>query len=202
MYAGFSHALALTYNLQTSVTSSIMIGSPDFLKGFVAYIKDRPDLVEIPGFLVLVLAQVVFNLAEFSYTNTRYRSQDVESKTGHGTNFIHQHLGDLKQLDLPEMTKSVHSLASQIAIEEQRVKDCLLRHERLAEFDKQIQEARYPVNSLEWDRNAQEMRQHSEWLVGSLRSILQGYENLAKAAMLQMSIVSRKSSNAQPKLDC
>ena len=168
-----------------------MIGTPDILKGFVAYIKDRPDLVRNPSFLVLVLAQVVFDSAQFNYKSVQSHFHDVESKTGHGAVFVHPNLRDLKQLDLPEMTKSVHSLSSRIAMEEQKVKDYLLRHEPLAEFDKRIQEARSPVNSLEWDRNAQEMRQHTQWLVDSLRSILHGYEVFAKAATSQMSIVSR-----------
>ena len=173
------------------MTSSIIIGHPDFLNVFVAYIKERPDLVRNPSFLVLVLAQVDFETAESMYRSLHILSYDVESQTGHGAGFIHESLGDLKQLDLPEMTKSVHSLVSHVAREEQRVKDYLLRHERLAEFDKRIQEARSPVNSLEWDRNAQEMRQHTVWLVDSLRSILHGYEFLAKGATSQMSIVSR-----------
>ena len=179
-----------------------MIGSPGILKAFVAYIKDRPDLVRNPSFLALIVAQVDFDIAEASFSAVQLRSYDVESKTGHGATFIHQNLGDLKQLDLPEMTKSVHSLATSIAIAEERVKTCLLRHEQLAEFDKRIQKEGSPENSLEWGSNAQELKQHTEWLVGSLRSMLHKYETLAKAAMSQMSIVSRKSSNAQQKLDC
>lgn len=77
------------------------------------------------------------------------------------------------------------------------MKICLLRHERLVEFDRRIQYAHSRENSLEWDRNAQEMRQHAEWLVDSLRSMLHDFERYAKAAMSQMSIVSRKPSNEQ-----
>ena len=183
------------------MTSSIVIGIPDFLKVFVAYIKERPDLVGNPSFLALILAQLDFDSAESFNTSVQSRSYDVESKTGHGAIFIHQNLGDLKQLDLPEMTKSVHSLASSIASGEQKVKDHLLRHERLAEFDKRIQEARSPENSLECDRDAQEMRQHTEWLVGSLRSMLHEYEVYAKNTASQISIVSRKPSNGQQQLD-
>lgn len=194
---GCSHALALTYNLQTSVTSSIMIGSPHLLEFFVRYIKERPDLGENPSFLALLLAQLDFDSAESDYQSVRSRSYDVESKTGHGAVFIHQNLGDLKHLDLPQMTRYVHLLASRIALAEEHVKICLLRHERLVEFDKRIQYAHSRENSLEWDRNAQEMRQHAEWLVDSLRSMLYEIENCAKAAMSQMSIVSRKPSNEQ-----
>lgn len=194
---GSVHALALTCNLQTSVTSSIVIGHPESLKVFVAYVKERPELVGNSSFLALLLAQLDFNLAESFYRSVRSRSYDVESKTGHGATFIHQNLGDLKHLDLPEMTRSVHRLASEIALAEQKVKICLLRHERLVELDKRIQYAHSRENSLEWDRNAQEMRQHAEWLVDSLRSMLPEIERCAKAATSQMSIVSRKPSNEQ-----
>lgn len=197
LYVGSVHTLALTYNLQTSVTSSIAIGHPDSLKVFVAYIKERPELVGNPSFLALLLAQVDFDLAESYYRIVRSRSYDVESKTGHGAVFIHQNLGDLKHLDLPEMTRSVHLLTSKIALAEKKVKICLLRHERLVELDKRIQYAHSRENSLEWDRKAQEMRQHAEWLVDSLSSMLYEIENCAKAAMSQMSIVSRKPSNEQ-----
>ena len=192
-----SHALALTYNLQTSVTSSIVIGHPNSLKVFVAYLKERPELVGNPSFLALLLAQLDFDSAESNYHFVRSRSYDVESKTRYGAVFIHQSLGDLKHLDLPEMTRSVHLLASEIELAQQNVKNCLLRHERLVEFDKRIQYAHSRENSLEWDRNAQEMRQHAEWLVDSLRSMLHDFEKCAKAAMSQMSIVSRKPSNEQ-----
>ena len=177
-----------------------MIGHPDYLKYFIPYIKERLDLVRNPSFLVLVIGQLDINCAETEYHSVRMKSADVEDKTGHGANFIHQNPGDLKQLDLPAMTKSVHALASSIARAERNVKTFLLRVERLAEFEKKFQEALSPGNSLEWDSSAQEMRQHTQWQVDLLRSLVYEYENCAKAATSQMSIVGRKFSNAQQDL--
>ena len=188
------HALALTHNLQTSVTSSIMIGHPDNLKVFVRYIKERLDLVRYPSFLVLVLGQLDINVTEYWYKSMRLQSAEVEEKTGFGNDFLHQNPGDLKQLDLPAMTKSVHALASYIARGERKVKNFLLRLERLVEFDKRIQDARSPENSLEWDSNVQEVRQHIQFHRDVLRSMLYEYENCAKAATSQMSIVGRSFS--------
>ena len=177
-----------------------MIGHPDYLKYFIPYIKERLDLVRNPSFLVHVIGQLDINCAETEYHSVRMQSADVEDKTGHGANFIHQNPGDLKQLDLPAMTKSVHALASRIATEERKVKTFLLRLERLAEFDKRSQEARSPKNSVEWDSNAQEMKQHTQWQVDLLRSLLYEYESCAKAATSQMSIVGHEFSNAQQDL--
>ena len=174
-----------------------MIGHPAYLKLFVPYIKERLDLVRNPSFLVLALCQADTNYAEAISNNVRLLSADVETKTGHGAAFIHKDSGDLKQLDLPAMTKSVHVLASSIAIGERNVKTTLLRLERLAEFDRTIQDARSPDDSLEWDRNVQEMRQHIQWQEGVIRPILYEIENCAKAATSQMSMVGRKSSKAQ-----
>lgn len=197
MEVPFTHALALTHNLQTSVTSSIMIGHPDYLKFFVPYIKERLDLVLNPGFLVLVIGQLEINCVEALYHSARIQSADIERKTGHGSNFIHQNSGDLKQLDLPAMTKSVHALASSVARGERKVKTSLLRLEQLAEFDKKVQKARAPGTSLQWDSGAQEMREHTRWQVDLLRSLLYEYDNCAKAVTSQMSIVGRKFSSAQ-----
>ncbi|CAD6594358.1 MAG: hypothetical protein ASARMPRED_009242 [Alectoria sarmentosa] len=197
----FTHALALTHNLQTSVTSSIMIGHPDYLKYFIPYIKERLDLVRNPSFLVLVIGQLDINCAETEYHSVRMKSADVEDKTGHGANFIHQNPGDLKQLDLPEMTKSVHALASSIARAERNVNTFLLRVERLAEFEKKFQEALSPENSLEWDSSAQEMRQHTQWQVDLLRSLVYEYENCAKAATSQMSIIYSHTSQRESELN-
>ena len=200
MTVQFTHALALTHNLQTSMTSSIMIGHPDYLKYFVPYIKERLDLVRNPSFLVLVIGQLDSNCAESEYHSVRMQTADVEDKTGHGANFIHQNSGDLKQLDLPALTKSVHALASSIAGAERKVKTFLLRLERLAEFDERIKQALSPENSPEWDSNVQEMRQHTLWQVDLLRSLVYEYENCAKAATSRMTIVGRKFSNAQQDL--
>ena len=193
----FAHALALTHNLQTSVTSSIMIGHPDNLNSFLFYIKERLDLVRYPSFLVLVLGQLDINDAESWYNNMRLKSAKVEEKTGFRNDFLHQNPGDLKQLDLPAMTKSVHALASYIARGERKVKNSLLRLERLVEFDKRIQDALSPEYSLEWDSNVQEVRQHIQFHRDVLRSMLYEYESCAKAATSQMSIVGRSFSNAQ-----
>ena len=170
-----------------------MIGHPDFLKSFVPYIKERLDLVWNPSFLGLVLCQIDLNCTELWYNSARRKSADVEDKTGHGANFTHREPGDLKQLDLPAMTKSVHTLASFIARGERGVKSSLLRLERLAEFDKRSQDARSPANSLEWESNVQEMGQHIQWQGDILRSMLYEYENCTKAATSQMSIVGRIS---------
>ena len=186
----YTHALAMTHNSQTSVTSSIMIGYPDYLKFFVPYVKERLDLVRNPSFLVHVINQLDTNCVEAGYHSVRVQSGELEEKTGHGANFIHQNPGDLNQLDLPSMTKSVHAFASAIAGEERHVKSFLLRLERLAEFDKKLRDARSPEDSLEWDRNAQEMKQHAQWQADLLRSMLYEYETCAKAATSQMSIVS------------
>ena len=175
------------------MTSSIVIGDHDFLKSFVPYIKERLDLVWNPSFLGLVLSQIDLNHTESWYSNIRGQSVDVEGKTGHGGVFVHQNPGDLKQLDLPAMTKSVHALASFIAHGEYKVKSSLLRLERLAEFDKRSQSARFPDSSPEWDSNVQEIRQHIQLHGDVLRSILYEFENCAKAATSQMSIVGRMS---------
>lgn len=102
------------------MTSSIVIGNPDPLKVFVAYIKERPELVGNPSFLALLFAQLDFALVELFYDSVRSRSYDVERKTGHGAVFVHQNLGDLKHLDLPGMTRSVHLLASEIEAAQQK----------------------------------------------------------------------------------
>ena len=193
----YEHALAVTHNLQTSVTSSVMIGHLDSLKFFVPYIKERLDLVQNPSFLVLILGQLDIDYVESMYYDVWVQSADVEAKTGHGGGFIHQDPGDLKQLDLPAITKSVHELASTTAQGERKVKIFLLRLERLAEFDRTIQDARSPDDSLEWDRNVQEMRHHIQWQEDAMRSMLYEFENCAKAATSQMSIVGRQFSNAQ-----
>ena len=178
------------------------MGDPKSLKVFVAYIKERPELVGNPSFLALLLAQIDFDSAGKIYRSVRSQSYGVESKTGHGAAFLlYQFTRDLEHLDLPEMTRSVHRLASKIAFAEQKVKTYLLRHEQLVEFDKRIQYAHSRENSLEWDRNAQEMRQHAEWLVDSLRPMLHEIERCAKAAMSEMSMVSRKPSNGPQQLD-
>ena len=177
------------------------MGHPDSLEVFVAYIKERPELVGNPSFLALLLAQLDFDSVEKIYRSVRKQSFVIESKTGHGAAEVRQIVGGLKHLNLPSMTRSVHRLASEIAFAEQRVKIYLLRHERLVEFDKRIQYAHSRENSLEWDRNAQEMRQHAEWLVDSLRPMLHEIERCAKAAMSQMSEVSRKLSNGPQQLD-
>lgn len=177
-----------------------MIGHHDYVQYVIPYIKERLDLVRNPNFLVLVVDQLDINCAESEYHSVRMELADVEGKTGHGANFIHQTPGDLKQLDLPAMTKSVHALASSIARAERNVKTFLLRLERLAEFDKRIQDSRSPEDRQEWDSNAQEMRQHTQWQVDLLRSMVYEYEVCAKAATSQMSIVSRKFSTAQQDL--
>ena len=192
----YAHALALTHNLQTSVTSSLIIGYPDYLKYFVPYIKERLDLVWNPSFPVLVLGQLDINCIETEYHSMRMKSAEVEDKTGHGGGFIHRDPGDLRQLDLPAMTKSVHALASSVARGERKVKTSLLRLERLADFSQRIQAACSAENSPEWDDNVQEIRQHIQWQGDVLRSMLYEYENSAKAATSQMSIVGRKFSNA------
>ena len=179
-----------------------MIGDPDYLKHFVPYIKERLDLVRNPSFLVLVIGQLDINCLESEYHSVRVQSADVEDKTEHGSNFVHQNPGDLKQLDLPAMTKSVHALASSIARAECKAKSFLLRLERLAEFDKRIRDACSPENNLEWDSNAEEMRQHTQWQADVLRSSIYEYENCAKAAASQMSIVGGRFSNAQQDLGC
>ena len=174
----------------------MMIGDPDFLWSFVPYIKERLDLVWNPSFLGLVLSQIDLDYAESQYHSVRLDSIDVESKTGHGANFIHHNLGDLKQLDLRAITKSVHALASSIAHAELNVKNFLLRLERLADFNQRLQAARSPENSPEWDSNVREISQHIQLQGDVTRSMLYEYENCAKAATLQMSIVSREFSNA------
>ena len=77
------------------------------------------------------------------------------------------------------------------------MKTCLLRLERLADFNQRIQAARSPENSLERDSNVQELRQHIQWQGGVLRSMLYEFEHRAKTATSQMSIVRRKFSDAQ-----
>lgn len=191
------HALALTHNLQTSVTFSIMIGHTNYLQYFIPYMKERLDLVRNPSFLVLTLGQLDINYAEGDYHHVQMQSSNIESKTGHGAIFVHQNRRDLNQLDLPAMTKSVHAFISSIGNAECRVKHFLSLLERLAEFDKRTQEACSPQNSLEWDSNAQEMRQHTQLQVDLLKSLLYEYEKFGKAATSQMSIVSPKFSNAR-----
>ena len=173
-----------------------MIGHPHYLVPFVPYIKERLDLAWSPSFLVLVLDQLDINCIETEYRSMRVKSADVEDKTGHGTGWLHQNPGDLRQLDLPEMTKSVHALASSIARGERKVKTSLLRLERLADFNQRIQAARSPENRPGWDSNVWEIRQHIQWQGDILRSMLYEFENSAKAATSQMSIVGRKFSNA------
>ena len=97
------------------MTFSTIIGHPDYLVPFVPYIKERLDLIGNPSFLVLVLGMLDINCIESGYYNMRKETADVEDKTGHGDIFIHDHAGDLRQLDLPAMTKSVYALASSIA---------------------------------------------------------------------------------------
>ena len=201
MILDYAHALALTHDFQTSVTSSIMIAHPDYLKSFVPYIKERLDLVRNPSFLVLVLEKLAIDSTEAEYHSVRMRSAEVEDKTGHGAGWLHQHPGDLKQLDLPAMTKSVHALASTIAIGERQLKTSQLRLDRLADFNQRIQAARSPENSPEWDNSVREIRQHIQLQGDILTSMLWEYENLAKAATSQMSIVSHKFSKAHQDFD-
>ena len=173
-----------------------MIGHPNLLNSFVSYVEERLDLVWNPSFLGLVLSQIDLNLTESWYNRAQVISADVENKTGHGASFVHQDPGDIKQLDLPAMTKSVHALASFIARGERNVKTSLLRLERLAEFDKRSQSARFPENRTEWGSNVQEIRQHIQVQGYILRSMLYEFENYAKAATSQMSIVGHEFSKA------
>lgn len=166
-----------------------MIGSPDYLVSFVPYVKERLDLVRNPSFLGYIIGQIDIDFLENEYYALRVGSNDIEEKTGHGASFTHDNPGDLKQLDSLSMTKSVHALASSIANAECSVKTSLLRLERLAVFDEKLQDARSQENSLERDRNAQEMTQHAQWQVGVLKSMLYEYEKHTKAAASQMSIV-------------
>ena len=176
------------------------MGNPDYVRKFFSYIKERLDLVRNPSFLVLVLGQLDVDRMETKYRGIRMWSADVEDDTGHGDSFLRQNSGDLKQLDLPAITKSVHALAATIALGESKVKTSLLRLERLAEFNKRSQDARSLENSLERDSNVQELRQHIQWQGDALRSMLYEFENCAKAATSQMSIVGRKFYNAHQDL--
>ena len=173
-----------------------MIGHPDLLESFVPYMGERLDLVWNPSFLGLVLCQIDLNCAETWYSDILKQSFDVEGETGYGDLYVHQHPGDLRQLDLPAMTKSVHALSSAIAKGERKVKISLLRLERLAEFNQRFRAARFPENSPEWDNDFREIRQHIQWQGDILRSMLYEYENCEKAATSQMSIVGHEFSNA------
>ena len=179
------------------MTSSIWIGHLHDPKLFGAYIKERPDLVRHPSFLILILVQIDLNIAEVMLQTVERMSLDVEMKTRHGAQFIHKDWGDLKRLDLPAMTKYLHELVSFITSAERMAKIWLLPRERIAEFDKRVQEAGSLENSLEWYRNAEEMRQHAQWMEDSFRFMRIDFESFAENAQSQMDIVYRKSSNTQ-----
>lgn len=154
--------LGVTYNLRTSVTSAVMIQDRKGIRDRVTRIKERPDLVNNPSFLHLIAAYQDFRISEDGHIAIEQRARALEGAIGHGSMFLHECPGALSQLDLPSITRSSNLLATVIASEETRMKDYLLRHEWIMEFQSRVQDAKGLDNDTERKQMAQELRQHAD----------------------------------------
>ncbi|KAL9100232.1 MAG: hypothetical protein Q9163_004371 [Psora crenata] len=159
------------------------------IRNYVTRIKERPDLVSNPSFLHLITAYRDFELSEGAYDRMRQNAHALEGAIGQGLMFRHEYPGDLSQLDLPSITRSLNMLATGIAAAETRVKDCLLRDEGIIEFQRRIQDAKGLNNDTERKKKAQELRQYADWMANAWKSSLHQYECLSKNVQAQIAVV-------------
>lgn len=210
------HALALTYNARTRTTSAIIQGSRDISYNgkLSGYLKERADLAAHPAFLLLCAAQLEYEMMEDNYAPLRNDMIDIEKWTGHGS-LISKDNGDNLNLfqDLSAITRNLNLFSSKVMGETERVKSCLLRHDRIVEFinnvDKVIssqgqggdycRESTKEVMSLphrngNLAQNGTELRQHAEFLVDGWKSMLYRYEAFEKNVQVQLAVVSDSPS--------
>lgn len=210
------HALALTYNARTKITSAIIQGSRDtsYYGKLSGYLKERADLAAHPAILLLCAAQLEYEMMDEDYLPLRNDMIDIEKWTGHGS-LISKGNGDNLDTfqDLPAVTRSLNLFSSKVIRETERVKSCLLRHDRIVEFidnvDKAIssqgqrgdhsRESTKEVMSLPHQKGnragkSAELRQHAEFLANGWKCMLHRYEAFEKNMQVQLAVVSDSPS--------
>ena len=214
------HALALTYNAQTKITSAIIQGprDPQYYGQLSGYLKERADLATHPAFLLLCAAQLEYETTDENYLPLRDDMIVIEKWTGHGSLISRSNSKNLDLFqDLPALTRDLNLFSSKVIGETERVKSCLLRHDCIIEFidnvDKPIssqgQQSNYsgestnevmslPHQKGDRARQSAELRQHAEFLANGWKCILHRYEAFEKNIQVQLAVVSDTTRVERP----
>ena len=206
------HALALTYNARTKITSAIIQGPRDsqYYGKLSRYLKERADLAAHPAFLPLCAAQIEYETTNENYQPLRGDMIDIEGWTGHGSLFSSSNSNhrDLFQ-DLPAATRDLNLFSSKVIGETERVKSCLLCYDCIVEFIDNVDEvissqghqSNYSSESTNEvmplphqkgnrTRKSAELRQHAEFLANGWKCMLHRYEAFEKNIQVQLAVVS------------
>jgi hypothetical protein len=194
------HALALTYNVRTKNTSAIIQGpsNSQYLSKLCSYLKERADLAAHPAFLVLVAAQLEYEATDQGYLPLRADMIHIEKWTGHGSliNRSNRENFDLFT-HLPAVTRELNLFSSKVIGETERVKSCLLRHERILELIDHVN--RYSTNP-ETAQSA-ELRHNAEFLATGWKSLLYRYEAFEKNVQVQLAVLYNTAVQRDSKLN-
>ena len=195
------HALALTYNVRTKTTSAMIQGPREayYLASLCRYLKERPDMVVHPAYLLMVVAQLEYETTNESYLPLRGGMIHIEKWTGHG-----QLAGrDAKEnpnlfQDLPAVTRELNLFSSKVIGETERIKSCLLRHEQILQFMDQVDEA---SSLLTMSSHSGELRQHAEFLATGWEAMLHRYEAFEKNVQVQLAVLYSTAVQRDSKLN-
>ena len=187
--------------MRTRLTSAIIQGPKEsqYLGKVCKYLKERPDLVAHPAFLLLVAAQLEYETTDESYLTLRNDMISIETWTGHGQliSCTQNDILDIFQ-DLPRVTRELNLFSSKVIAETDRVKSCLLRHEQILGFLDNFDNAIGTTNTIHC---SVELRQHAEFLATGWKSMLIRYEAFDKNVQVQLAVLYNTAVQRDSKLN-
>jgi hypothetical protein len=198
-YRQGAHALALTYNVQTKITSAIIQGDrdPQYLVKLCKYLKERADLAVHSALLLLVASQLEYQTTDQNYLPLRNDMIRIEKCTGHGLLVNKSYVTNLNLFQgLPTITRELNIFFSKVISETERVKSCLLRHECIIDFIDNLDR-----HCLELDSKSTELKQHAEFLTTGWKSLLHRYEAFEKNVQVQLAVLYNTSVQRDSKLN-